>query len=371
MVKALWDAKIITVTLDKGEGDSVTTETVYVKYDSNIIYQDAGCETPIVTPPTASKLAYDFNGFYYDGSLVISSVGALTSPWTLSEGPTITLTAEFKPHTYTITYQGNYGNPSVSDTEYTYVSEIVFATATRDGYTFGGWKVKNEGDIGNWVVDQVYQGTIDAPSNLYGDITLVAEWTATPYTATFNTDGGSTVDPIPYDIESTLTMPTVSKAGYKFTGWTVDETVGNWNKDATYQIGEQINNKFGNVSFTANWAESTDTKYQVHIYYQNLDKGYTTFETSQRYGTTGQTITIDYATNPNAVTITDSNKSQTYSRDGFHVDTTQSNTQSATVGANGDTVINVYFARNEYTLTVNAGNGISSVTPNGATSVIF
>ena len=52
------------------------------------------------------------------------------------------------------------------------------------------------------------------------NIELTAQWTINQYTITFNSNGGSTVDPITQDYNTAVTAPTdPTRTGYTFAGW--------------------------------------------------------------------------------------------------------------------------------------------------------
>ena len=52
------------------------------------------------------------------------------------------------------------------------------------------------------------------------NVTITAKWTINQYTITFDTDGGSGIDPITADYGTTITAPAdPTKEGYTFAGW--------------------------------------------------------------------------------------------------------------------------------------------------------
>ena len=52
-------------------------------------------------------------------------------------------------------------------------------------------------------------------------ISFVAQWTPVEYSITFDVDGGSSISTQLYTIEdSTITLPTTTKKGHTFSGWT-------------------------------------------------------------------------------------------------------------------------------------------------------
>lgn len=79
--------------------------------------------------------------------------------------------------------------------------------------------------------------------------------TAISYTIQFVTDGGTAIANQTYTIESTGTLPTTTKTGYAFQGWTVAATnagdpIG-W--EATANKSASLAGKYGNVTLTAQW----------------------------------------------------------------------------------------------------------------------
>ena len=113
-----------------------------------------------------------------------------------------TLTAQWTVNQYTITFDSDGGSP-VADITLPYGSSVTAPTdPTKAGYTFAGWSP-----------------AVPATMPLNG-ATLTAQWTVNQYTITFNSDGGTDVDPITQDYGSAVTAPTdPTKAGYTFAGW--------------------------------------------------------------------------------------------------------------------------------------------------------
>ena len=90
------------------------------------------------------------------------------------------------------------------------------AAPTKEGYRFDGWYYDNNGGKAKWDFDA---GTVTRA------MTLKAEWVQT-YTVTFETSGGSAVDPVTVDAGSTVTKPAdPTKSGYTFGGWYKDSTL--------------------------------------------------------------------------------------------------------------------------------------------------
>ena len=90
------------------------------------------------------------------------------------------------------------------------------AAPTKEGYRFSGWYYDNSGSKAKWNFDT---------DTVTRAMTLTAKWVRT-YTVTFETSGGSAVDPVTVDTGSTVTKPAdPTKSGYTFGGWYKDSTL--------------------------------------------------------------------------------------------------------------------------------------------------
>ena len=95
------------------------------------------------------------------------------------------------------------------------------AAPTKEGYRFDGWYYANNGGEAKWNFDT---------DTVTRAMTLKAEWVQT-YTVTFETSGGSAVDPVTVDAGSTVTKPAdPMKSGHNFGGWYKNSTLQTpWN----------------------------------------------------------------------------------------------------------------------------------------------
>ena len=163
--------------------------------------------------------------------------------------------------------------------------------------------------------------------------TYVYPVTADCYWVTFNTTGGSMVASRSVTKGDTLKLSDVTpptRTGYRFKGW------------STTEGGTNVVNSIAPTADTTLYAvwEGDNVKYMVVYWGENADDThYSALATATLTGKVGSTVTLNAATGalPNSVS------------DKQHFKFSRSD--SATIRADGSSVLNVYFSRNSYTLT--------------------
>lgn len=249
---------------------------------------------------------------------------------------------------------------------------VSFATAARpaapgDAVTVVNESIKGKGDgaVKGITSDMEYKrgdgewtsGTGDALTNLAAGTTVTVRLKATnaaPHgekqiytveagkslTVIFNSNGGSDVASIEdLSYNASITAPIApTKNGYTFVGWYKDEALTSaWDFNS-----EKVT---ADTTLYAKWTANTNTAYTVKHWQQKLDaENYTCVDTENGTGTTGASVTP--AVN-------------TY--EGF----TAPNAQTVTIAADGSTVVNYYYTRNSYTVSLSPGTGIASVSGAG------
>lgn len=163
---------------------SSTTNTFDVNYEGNIVkitLDGQGATTaPVPTETWHRYNTYTTKSYYYKDSALTT---AMKNKWTLNTLP------------------------------------------TKTGYTFGGFYTQTGGKGKQWMNSSgTYSGSPYA--NIYQDTTLYAKWTPKSYTLTFNPNGGqcSTATATVKYNSTYGTLPTPTRDGYTFLGWSFQQT---------------------------------------------------------------------------------------------------------------------------------------------------
>ena len=169
-----------TVNFDSNGGSTIESQTV--AYGKTL------------TPVIPTKSGYTFAGWYL-GDTKYDFAAPVTE--------NLTLTAKWTTNTYTITFDTDGGSEIDPITQDYGTAVTAPADPTRTGYTFAGW-------------------TPEIPATMPAEnMTIQANWTVNQYTITFDTDGGSAIDPITQDYGTAVTAPAdPTRTGYTFAGWT-------------------------------------------------------------------------------------------------------------------------------------------------------
>ena len=191
------------------------------------------------TLPTPTKNGYSFKGYSNskDGdvlySINIDNVEKINDK---------EIFAKYETLNYSLNYNLNNGSISGQKNSYTVEETFTLPTPTRNGYTFTGW-------TGTGLSGLTKSVTIQKGST--GNRSYTANWTANSYSISYNLNGGSASLKTSYNVEESFTLPTPTRNGYTFTGWTGTGLNG-LTKNVTISKGST-----GNRSYTANWSVNT------------------------------------------------------------------------------------------------------------------
>ena len=237
-----------------------------------------------------SKTGYTFIGWntHFDGGGTAYTDSETVSNLASEVGGRVTLDAQWKPHQYTVKFDGNTADGgSTANQAMTYDTAVNLTTNgyTKTGYTFTGWNTQPDGGGTAYTNGE----SVKNLTAIEGDtVTLYAQWRANSYTIQFDgntADGGSTSDQVmTYDQAANLTANGYTKTGYTFTGWNTQSDGGG----TAYTDGQTVSNltseKEGAVTLFAQWRANN---YTIQFDGNTADGG----------NTPAQTMTYDTAAN--------------------------------------------------------------------------
>lgn len=287
-------------------------------------------ETDDITLKNPTKDYYDFIG--WSGT---DLSGKRNTSVTIAKGSTgnRNYEANYTAIPYTITYNLDGGtNNANNPAAYTYESnEINIVAPTREGYTFTGWSGTDLTSEDNM--------TITIPVESHGNREYTAHWSINQYTATFDVNGGTAIDPATITSDFGVAfgnLPETTRTGYDFDGWFTEQTGGTEISDTTTMPAE-------------------DHTYYAHWTIQTFDI---------TYDLNGGELTQG-ASNPDTYTYESADiKLANPSREGYTflgwsgTDLTD-NTENVTIAHNstGDRAYKAEFSINQYTATFDANAG--------------
>jgi uncharacterized repeat protein (TIGR02543 family) len=179
----------------------------------------------ITTPKDPVKEGFTFAGWYWDNNTFreLFTINSL-----LDRGITNDLTVYAKwsvDETYIpigsvkVTFNTQ-GGTDVSPTFVLPGRTILIPSTTKEGYTLDGWYTSVNGGV---TLDERWSFTNNSVNN---DITLYAKWNINTYTITFDTNGGTSLNAVTQNFNTSLNIPNnTTKTGYSFTGWFEDDNL--------------------------------------------------------------------------------------------------------------------------------------------------
>ena len=213
-------------------------------------------ETITLTSVAPIRAGYTFLG-WSDGVTTPPNGQIYWMPGNIYTQPAsnVTLTAQFSPNSYSVTYLLN-GAPGSAPTQSAVLTGGTFALAsapTWTNYSFVGW---SDG-TNTLAAGSTYTVVADT-------VTLTAQWVSTLFTASYSLNGGTGTIPATVNLNTGETFTVAaysgfSKAGYDFAGWSDGSnvrtnpyviTMGTTNIALTAQWTLQVPGKPGNPIIT-------------------------------------------------------------------------------------------------------------------------
>ena len=319
-------ATVKTVLATTGEAVSVTPETRegFTVADNSVLSGTVEADSSLVLKVYYSRNQYKLSvdgvesDVYYGAALNIAAPAAREG-FTFT-GWNVEVPANMPAENLTLVSQW-----SENDADYSAYNAAVSAAKAKQGeenydktYTAETRAALAEA-LANDVAGKKYseQSVVDAATKAIND--AVAALEVMTYNAIFTVDGVQ-YEVVPTKVGEQIVAPKdPAKEGYVFKGW--DKEVG--------KMGVE------DITFTAQFEKASGIAYTVEVYTMDVNGNYGAAETKTLYGTTDAEVTAD-----------------TTAAEGFTFDESAANVVSGKVAADGSLVLKVYFARNQYKLTV-------------------
>ena len=183
---------------------------VYTTYDISAVSANAemgtvellggGEETENGTEVTAT--ATPAEGYEFVNWTKGDDVVSTDNPYTFTAVADLALVANFKAIKYDVTFDVD----GVKTTESLDYGTVITKPEdpAKEGYTFAGWDPE----------------FVEGATVPVGGITYTATWTVNSHTITFNTNGGSEIEPMTLDYGTAIVLPDApTREGYEFAGW--------------------------------------------------------------------------------------------------------------------------------------------------------
>lgn len=252
-------------------------------------------------------------------------------------------------------------------------------TPQKTGYTFGGYYTQPNGQ-GDLVVNEdgmvtttpTYfheenrNGTEKANVNSKGETTVYAKWTNNQYSFHYIGNGGKTStggetisDGVSYNTHYHVRAAnnTFYRTGYKLTGWREKNTDGTWGREWPADTNVTYLETHSTTVF-AQW-EALDVNYTINYYKEDLDGNYQYVTKEMRSAKTDSVEKVIPTTNK---TLFDStgftlNKDKSCTGSNQIPESVDDGIISVKIKGDGSTVVNYYYSRNSYKLTLKIANG--------------
>ena len=330
-------AETKTVPATTGEAVSVTPETRegFTVADNSVLSGTVEADSSLVLKVYYSRNQYKLSvdgvesDVYYGAALNIAAPAAREG-FTFT-GWNVEVPANMPASDLTLVSQW-----SENDADYTAYNKAVSAAKAKQGeenydkmYT-AETRDALAGALAIKVAGKKYseQSDVDVATKAIND--AIAALEVMTYNAIFTVDGVQ-YEVVPTKVGEQIVAPKdPAKEGYIFKGW--DKEVG--------KMGVE------DITFTAQFEKASGIAYTVEVYTMDVNGNYGAAETKTLYGTTDATVNAD-----------------TTAAEGFTFDESAANVVSGKVAADGSLVLKVYFARNQYKLTV---DGVESMVYYGA-----
>ena len=288
-------------------------------------------------PESPAKAHKKFIGWFDEKDNLFNS---FDEEGTLSASITTVLKAKYET-VYYVFYKA--GNSTDSKILYTQTYHNASDPIVADGVPFA---VPSEKALIGWSVNPEAE-TPDKDLMLKGEDVTLYPVVADAHWITYDTQGGTILDPTYVLADAKTAEPTVpTKIGYEFAGWFTDAacTAG-----SMFEFGSSL---VRDITLYAKWNPRTANYTVIHWWENADDNEYSYHRSETKSGTTG---THTQATGTDLRDTQVTGKNLFGNTDTANVFTANTIDQQVIKG-DGSTIVNVYYARKQYTLSFRRGS---------------
>ena len=295
------------IQYDLNRGSSTTTPKLGAKapisyvFDTSFEVSHPTMEGYTFTGWTISNLDTDITHYFGNSSFTVTQGSVTTNATTATGGTTaatlnnvtathfinlkkhgtVNFKANWRPNTYTITYDLNRGNGTTipehgasHPTSATFDKEFTISNPTRVGYKFTGWNISGMDGTKHYygvntstatTLTVITDTTFKNLRSTSGTVKFTATWTPNTYTITYDLNKGAgsstpsngTNHPTQGTFDANVLISNPTRAGYSFAGWTIsgmDTAVTHYYGSSAYSLsGNEVtpgSNATTNTSIT-------------------------------------------------------------------------------------------------------------------------
>ena len=274
---------------------------------------------------------------------------------------TVTLSMHANTHTYTVSYDYNAVDdtitgtlpPAKSDYVYQDTVTVMFPPLTRTGYDFAGWNTKADGSGTTYTADA--DGEAVTFEMQVSDVVLYARWQPKTYTVTLSADDATTVGTASVtatfgrDLPITLEFP--QREGFSFGGFFTSQN----------GLGVQYYSASGTSARTWDIAEDTT----LYAHWGAADTTYTVLHLQQPSSGATALDAYEVVDTQSAVPGKTGERTSAMVKSYTGFDTPSAEDVAAwqqIIASDGSTVVKLYYNRSAYTVTFDGNGSTSGVT---------
>ena len=293
-------------------------------------------------PESLVKAHKKFLGWFDEKDSLFNSFG---EEGTLSASITTVLKAKYETVYYVFYKASNNTNSKILYTQtYHNANDLIVA----DGVPFA---VPSEKALIGWSVNS-NATTPDQNLKLAGDDVTLYPVVANAHWITYDTQGGTILDPTYVLADAKTAEPTApTKIGYKFAGWFTNAAC---TADSMFKFGSSLDK---DITLYAKWNPGTANYTVIHWWENADDSGYSYHRSETKSGTTGKN-TQATGTDLQDTQVTGKNLLGNEVADNVF---TATKIDQQVIKGDGSTIVNVYYARKQYTLSFKRGSSEGEV----------